>query len=35
MDDRLRTSISTFSELILRHNPQTVGFSLDSHDWVD
>ena len=35
MDDRQRTSISTFLDLILRHSPQTVGFSLDSHDSVD
>ncbi len=35
MKDKNLTRISKFISLILRHNPQTAGLTLDSHGWAN
>ena len=33
--DRIMRNTSKFISLILRHNPQVIGISLDEHGWAD
>jgi putative RNA 2'-phosphotransferase len=34
MDERMRTRLSRFLSLVLRHKPETIGIALDREGWV-